>query len=238
MKIKALIIDDEPHAQKLLAKLITDSPSNISIVGTASTVNEAFEMINLLKPEIIFLDIQIKDKTGFDLLDKIDQANFYTIFVTSHMEYALEAIKNDAFDYLLKPIDEDELNAALLKVEKLIHSSYDYNSISSNSNRLEIRSQKGFTYIDKKNIIALKASGSYVEILTKDKSYILSKNLSFVLRSFEGVSFFRAHNSFAINLKEVVQYIFETNTIHMSNGLEIPLAHRRKDDFMQVMKKV
>lgn len=233
--IKSIIIEDEPHAQKLLEKYILDSSFPFEIVGVSDNIEDGEKIIRQLMPQVVFLDIRIKNKTGFDLLNRLQDLDFYTIFVTSYIEYALQAIKNDAFEYILKPIDTDELNTALEKVSNILEKTH---QIKLKNQRLEIKSQRSCYYINKQNIIGLKAAGSYTEILTKSKNYTISKNLSQTLKEIDESIFFRTHNSFAINLNEVLEYVYETNLILMKNKMEFPLAHRRKEEFQKIMKSL
>ncbi len=235
-KISSVIVEDEIHAQKLLEKHIIDSNYPFEIVGIAGDIQEAELIVRSTLPKVVFLDIRIKNKTGFDLLNRLTDLDFYTIFVTSYVEYALQAIKNNAFDYILKPIDTDDLNIALGKVVDVLSNKDNIHQFKSQNQRLEIKSQRGCYYINKKEIIAIKAAGSYTEIITRDKTYTLSKNLSQTLNEIDEDYFFRTHNSYAINLIKVKEYISQTNQIRMKNKMLFPLAHRRKEDFFKMMK--
>ena len=120
--IRAIIIDDEPQLRKSLAKLLSVHCPTVSIAGEAESVESAFEAIKRLQPDLIFLDIRMEDGTGFDLLQKFDRINFHVIFVTAFEKYAIKAFHFSAIDYLLKPIDPEELIAAVEKLKSIINT--------------------------------------------------------------------------------------------------------------------
>src|SRR5664279_4507185 len=174
--IKVVIVDDEQHCIDRLSKLLNPSHSNLlEIVGTALTIEHGIEKIISLKPDLIFLDVQIDNKTGFDLLRALPEINFAIIFTTAYEKFAIQAIKFSAIDYLLKPIDKDELQAALMKlinekakqltaekIATLLQNTQKNNGIPQ---KLIIPTISGFEFLDIANIARCQSDVNYLSLI-------------------------------------------------------------------------
>jgi len=246
--LKAVIIDDESGAIKNLSKIIENYCSTIQIIGSASGVIEGIKLINDKQPDLVFLDIQMPDGTGFDMLECIKYWSFDLIFVTSYNQHAIKDFKYSAVDYLLKTIDIDELIAAVERIiERKLQNTIgnDYNELFNNLKgdkpfKIAISSSNSKEFIQIENIIRLEASGSYTNIhLTNERVIVASKKI----KEFEDILsdhlFVRIHNSHMINLNEVTKYYkHEGGWIGLSDGSEVPLARRRKSLFDMMMGKI
>ena len=244
--IPTLIVDDNKHNRAVLVKLITEYCPDIKIIGEASSVETAEAAIKKLNPELIFLDIDLGDGTAFELLTKVPESKHHIVFVTAFDKFAVEAFKVNAIDYLLKPISISDLEQSVEKVkhykknvnyEKLLQDLLNSRAREVNQNkRIVISSQSGLKFVEPLNIIRCEADGRYTKIVLMDKSALLSsKNLKEFEDELPQDLFFRVHHSHLINIKQVDQYYRNDDLIIMSNGDKIPLAQRKKNEFMDTL---
>lgn len=242
--LKSIIIDDELKGRETLRTMVTSYCEGIEVVATCQNVNEAIEAINTLKPDVVFLDVQMQGETGFDLLSKLDNINFEVIFTTAHSEYALRALKCSAIDYLLKPIDISDLQKAVAKVDKKRVANFaervrqllqNLKDTTSENYKLAIPTAEGLIFIRAKDILYCKASGNYTEIYMIDgKKHLVSRQL----KEYEGIldhrDFFRIHHSFLINLNRIKSYVRgEGGYVIMSDDSTIDVSRRKKEAFME-----
>jgi two-component system, LytTR family, response regulator len=242
--IRALIIDDEEHGIKSLELLLEKFCPDIKVVAKSTDPREGIHLINDYRPEIVFLDIYMPELNGFDLLEKLSFREFYLIFTTAYREYALKALKANAFDYLLKPIDYEELQKAVEKIKRKQSNNHKINELlqimnqSIDSQHLKVMlptktsiesvNSNEITYIEaqsnhslvalvsKQHHLTLKSLKEYEELLCKDKT-----------------RFLRIQNSFIINLDEVIRYTKEDGGfVTMSDGKKIPVSKFIKKDFL------
>lgn len=245
--LKAIIIDDEIRCIENLNLIIENFCTGVEIIGTYREIDVAYNAIDSLKPDIVFLDVDMPPYTGFDLLRKYDELPFEVIFVTAYNYYAIDAIKFSALDYIMKPVKSDELQIAITKAKKRVlkqaRISTDYfrhlDSTSSQINKILINSAKKSELVSLEDIIYLEAAKSYTIIYLKsNKSIVCSqRNLKEYEELLEDKGFFRTHKSFLVNIKEI-------EAIDKQNGTEIitkqehriPLAFRRKNAFLKLFK--
>ncbi len=247
--IKSIIIDDEERSRIVLQYLLTTYCPEIEVVATADSVKTGVSVIQKNEADLIFLDIQLTDGTGFDILERIGDINASIIFTTAYDKYAVKAFKFSAVDYLLKPINIDELKAALKKISVLEEHFFRKHKIQhllSNLKRppseapvLLISSLKSVEFVRIIEIIRCEANGAYSTLYLKDgTSHMVSrviKELEFLLKEY---SFFRVHQSHLINLKEVRQFLKPDNCLVMRDGTKIQLAKSRKDNFFSALNKI
>ena len=248
--LKAVLVDDEFQSRNLLSKLLSGNP-DIQVVGQASTIEEAYQAITDLQPGLIFLDVMLTEATGFDLLKRFDQISFEIIFTTAHDEYALRAFRFNAIDYLLKPIDPDELQSAIQKAkskwqasqfttrEHLDNLYQDVRNPNRLNQKIAIPTSDGFILQPLNDIIYCQAEGNYTQFYLTAQRKLLS---SYTLKQYDSMlsdyHFFRTHKSFLINLEHVQQYKRgEGGTALMSNGVEIEISRRNKESFIQQFKR-
>ena len=247
--IKTLLVDDEPRGLTSLQKLIQINCTELEIIACCSSAEEAREMIEKLQPQLVFLDIAMPGKTGFDLLKDLKVINFETIFVTAHNSYAIQAFHFSAIDYLLKPVDEELLVEAVKRAGKRIEDKKSGANIetflhnirqkgSTQKMKLCIPSLKGFQVIDIQDIIYCEASSNYTNIyFTNRPSICASRPVHEYEELLEDAGFSRIHKSYVVNLEHVKEYLRgEGGSVLLSNGKELEISRRKKEEFLQKMK--
>lgn len=245
--LRAIIIDDEKDAIETLSFLVKEYFANIEIIGTANGVKDGIKSILTLKPDFIFLDIDLHFGTGFDLLESIPQKDFHVIFTTAFNDYAIQAFKVNAIDYILKPIDIDDLRTAIKKAEQVCNSrtisKSDYNfimkALQNTSKKISIQTNDEILYIKTDDIIRIEADGSYSTIyLIENQKYYISKCLRELQDQIESENFIRTHHSQIINLKHVEKYSFkDSGVIRMIDGCEALISRRKREEFKDAILK-
>lgn len=239
--IKACIIDDEKKGRDSLVRLLAEYCPNVDVIGVGGTVDEAYKLILSNQPDLVFLDVEMPRGSGFDLLRKFDPVPFRTIFITAHQHYAIKAIRNDVIDYLLKPLDVDELVTAVEKVKSNIdRTSLDILNTGSkakkSAGKIAVPVKDGIAFLHPEEIIRLQADGSYTHIFTLDSKFTASKNIKEYEDMLDSTIFFRAHHSHLINLSHVKSFSrVDGYFVLMSDGSEVEVSRRRKDDFLSLM---
>lgn len=238
--IKAIIIDDEIQARNALKEDIKLLSLNIKIVGEAGFVDDAVKVIDELMPDLVFMDIQLNDGTGFQVLDKTTYKNQHTIFTTAYNQYAIKAFKVNALDYLLKPIDLEELKIAVAKVEQKKENSIGRITtldVPIARKRVSFQTSDGISLYFIDEIINCSASGNYTIIHFMDKSKLtIAKTLKEVEELFMYEGFERVHQSHCINLAYLKKYINKDGGyVLMSNGTEIPVSQRKKTALTELL---
>lgn len=246
--MKAIIIDDEENAIIILKKLLQQFSPFIEIVTTASNGRQGLEALNQHNPDILFLDIEMPGMTGFEMLEQLDTYNFQVIFTTAYDQYAIKALKFSALDYLLKPVDPDELKAAVDKAVKKKQERFSFlndfkeamgnfkNSVS-HPRKLALSTLEGVSFIDLDEIIRLNSSGNYTYVyLSGGERAVASKTL----KEFEDIlsqqGFIRVHKSHLINVQHVKKYIRgEGGTLIMSDNSEVDVSVRKRGELMSML---
>lgn len=249
--MRAIIVDDEQDGIITLNKMLSLSCKQVEVVALCTDVEEAKLKIRELTPDLVFLDIQMPGKTGFELLAELDTENMEVIFVTAHNQYMLQALQFSATDYLLKPIDEDRLTEAIRRVEKRQHEKGGSKNVeallynlqkagSPKEMKLCIPTFKGFAILKLEDIILCEAEKNYTIIHLKDKkNIIVSRPLLEYEKILEGTTFLRIHRTFLINLQHVTEYHRgEGGVIIMSNGAEVEISRRKKDIFLTRIREI
>jgi len=244
MLLKTIIVDNEPHAVTIIEKILLKECHNISIVGKTTRPSEAISLIMEQQPDMVFLDIEMGSMSGFDLLEHLPSVNFEVIFVTAWDHYALEAIKKQAIDYLLKPVRIKELVSAVekVRVRKMKGqipktSPRNEETLTSLNQTIKIPTSSGIDFIKVKDICRLEANGSYTKVFTCNRqSYLASKTLKEIEQMLPSPLFFRAHRSHIINTSFMKSYVKEGNgLILLEDGTQIPLSRRQRDQFMNIL---
>ncbi len=244
-KLKAVLIDDEPDAIEVLEWMLKEH-EKIEVLGTACDADEGIRIINELQPDIVFLDIEMPQKNGFDLLKTFDRPKFKVIIVTGYDHYAIQAIKFAAIDYILKPIDKKELNQAIDKIS-ILHPETDdrlgqfinLHARQGEIDRIIITSKSGFATIFLRDIISVESKpGNYALFYTQGgRQFLCTKPLKYYDELFPSSIFCRIHRSFIVNLNHVVHYDNHTGLISLSNSKKLEVAHRRRSAFNQLVKE-
>lgn len=245
--MKVVIIEDEKRNQLILQQLLKENCPHVEIAGFAESVIEGVELIRSQKPDLIFLDIQLKNGTGFDLLSALGKDVPYVIFTTAYDQYAIKAFKFSAVDYLLKPIIPEELSSAIQKAElesiqdqKISVQNLIRNLENSTTEpRITISGINKIEYVKVSDIVRIVASGAYSQILLHNgESYTVSKVIKEYQKLLIDFNFFRVHQSHLINLKKVKRYFRGDHTVIMEDGESVPVARNRKEDFLKAMGRI
>lgn len=241
--IRTLIIDDESLIREHTEAMLEAHPEFV-VVGTGGSVAEGAILLRATKPDLILLDIQLGDGTGFDLLAGSGHDDCSVIFITAFNDQAIRAIRVGALDYLLKPLDEAELSAALDKVRQLKahHKPQDQLSLarrhwadSDATDRIALREQQSVHIIPHKDIIYCEADRSYTRFhLVGGRTLTISGALKDYADVLPEVRFFRAHHSYLVNTDSVTRYD-KTGILHLSGGAEVPVAVRKRDEVLQYL---
>ena len=243
--IKAIVVDDELGARESLSKMIEKNCKQIEVVAKVDSMLSAFEAITNKEPDLVFLDIEMPNGNAFDLLEKFKNINFNIIFTTAYDHYAIKAIKFSAIDYILKPIDPEELVTAVKRFEaqRGQKESLDkqFKTLLSNvkpENKLKkvgIPDGDGLIFINLSDIIRCDSDGNYTFfILTSGKKIIASRTLGEYEQMFTDDNFFRIHRSHLINLEHVKKYIKgEGGYVVMSDNSQVEVSRRNKTDFLE-----
>lgn len=248
-KIITLVIDDEPDAVNFITSIVGEYCPDLEVRGKANNVKDGVQLIKDIKPELVFLDVEMPNGTGFDLLTYFPEKNFDVVFITAFNHYAIKAIKFSAVDYILKPINISEF---IESVNKIIHKrrtntyygNENFEALlenlrTANPSRLVIPTSDGKEYLNPKDIIRIEADRSYSWFFISDKRKILvSKHLKEFQDLLSDRNFFRPHNSHLINLDFVKKFVRnDGGYIEMTDGAQVPISRNRKDLFLDHMSR-
>jgi two-component system LytT family response regulator len=243
--LKTVIIDDEIASIESLEIFLHSLDINIDIVGKASNITDAEKIILKKNPDLVFLDIEMPNGNGFDLLDKLENINFHIVFITAFNQYAIKAFKYSAVDYLLKPIDISNLHDAIIRVkhiqEKYLGAKFSVlkDNLSTNiPEKLALPTSESIEVVETRNIIQFEADGNYTTVRIKSKEpVIVSKSLGEFEDILEGNSFFRSHKSHLVNLKHINRILKHKNLIIMDDETHAIISRRRKQEFLDVFQE-
>ncbi len=246
--IKTLIIDDEQHAADRLALLLAKHcKDTVQLAGICNTIEDGLKAFKLLQPQLVFLDVQIHDKTGFDLLQQLPQKNFDVIFVTAFDKYAVQAFKFSAVDYLLKPVDPEDLQQAVAKIKgpkPADDLTRKFETLLENVEQLKqytppkkiiVPTINGFELLPVIDILRCESDINYTTIFMKDKKkLVVAKTLKEFEEMLGEYNFFRVHNSHLVNLAYVKSYNKgKGGSVTMIDNSDIEVSTRRKDDLLK-----
>ena len=241
--LKAIIVDDEPYCCETIATLLQDN-HEVEILSICHSAAEALIAIKKYPPDIVFLDVEMPKMNGFEMLEQISQVNFEIVFTTSYDQYALKAIRFSAIDYLLKPVDSDELQRA---IQKVIHRSQKpiaqqleilmqkIHQPSTPINKIAMPTMEGLQMIPVDSIISCESDSNYTILFLKNnKKVIVSRTLKDIEELLEDHSFVRIHRCYLANLNEVEKYVKgEGGYLVMSDGTSIDVARNKKEGLLK-----
>ena len=241
--IRAIIVDDEPYCCEALATLLEDI-TDLEMISVYHNAADALAAIKKYSPDLVFLDVEMPKMNGFEMLEQLPSVNFEIIFTTSYDQYALRAIRFSAIDYILKPVDSEELQKA---VQKVIHRSQKpiaqqleilmqkIHQPSTPINKIAMPTMEGLQMIPVDSIISCESDSNYTIFRLKNKQKITaSRTLKDVEEILEGHSFVRVHNSYLVNLNEIKRYVKgEGGYLVMSDGTHIDVSRTRKESLLQ-----
>ncbi len=236
--MKALLVEDKEHIRNGLLRLLELIDAKINVVGECASVKEAVAVANACRPDLVFLDINLTDGTGFDFLEQTENLDFRVIFITAYEEYALKALKAGAVDYLMKPVDEEELKLALQKVAELPVAEQKQNIKTAQAvwknddSKLILSLHDSFQVIDLNELLYCESDKGYTTFYCSDgKNHLVSKTLKEFEERLTSANFIRPHQSFMVNMKFIDKYD-KSGVIHLKNGNKIPVSSRKKDHFV------
>jgi two-component system, LytTR family, response regulator len=247
--INAIIIDDEAIGLEALQFVVEKYCPEIHIKGAYKSPQQGLEGIRKVKPDLVFLDVQMPQMSGFDVLMQAAPVNFEVIFVSAHDQYAIKAIKFSALDYLLKPIDVDELLHAVKKVKERLNSRNNFYQYQSVLNNIHLKSGKieklavpmldGIDFYNTQDIIYCKADGSYTVIMLKNNQQVMvCKNLIDFENLLIDSGFCRVHHSYLVNLRHVQKYIKgDGGYVILTDNHHVDISRRKKDEFLSLLDK-
>jgi two-component system, LytTR family, response regulator len=237
--MRTIIIEDELLIRNMIVNYVKKNP-HLEYIGDASTVSEGIVLVNACKPDLLLLDIQLKDGTSFELLENI---NFKTkvIFITAYQEFALKALKLGALDYILKPVDFNELNQIITKIiddePKTEQLQETQNHFKGHGTKIILKSIERMHIVNFDEIIYCQSNGSYTTFCLKDKKdIVMSKNIKEYENILPQTEFVRCHNSFIVNINQIDQ-ITRDNELSLKNGERIPISIRKKDKLIEMLEK-
>jgi len=242
--MKALIIENEISASKLLIKILEDYCNGIEVAAVGKSIKEGFQLIQSHDPDLVFLDIELDDGQSFDLIEMFETKRFKIIFTTAYDQYALKAFRYDAVDYILKPYTPKSVSTAVNRVlerEKDSKSFQKLNDIIKNgmsTDRLSLSTSEGIRICNINEIVRLEASSSYCTLyLSNDEKLMVSKPLGDIEEKLPKHQFFRIHTSHTVNCDYVKNIISQDGgAVELKDGKLLPLARRRKQEFIEQLK--
>ena len=241
--LKAVIVDDEPKAIQSLIWELSNFKKEVEVMASFTNPDEALKYLDSHTPDCLFLDVQMPTIGGFQFLEQLKNTDFAVVITTAYDEYAIKALKHEAIDYLLKPIDSDDLRESIAKIKK--HSERTINSMKlermlTNFNskfdkkRITINTDGKLLFLDVDDIIYIESDGNYSTLFLKDqKKIVITKKLKEVDAMLPEHYFFRIHNSYIINLNKIKAFIKNEGYVIMDSDHKIPVARQRKSDFLE-----
>ena len=244
MKLTAIIVEDEETSRQILKNYLNKYCPNVTILGEAENVEEALVLIRNNDLDLVFLDVEMPYGNAFDLLDKVGDINFETVFVTAYNHYAVDALNAHASYYLMKPISIDELIKAVDYVteiktkENALQDEVLIPKTNTVNGKITIPQQNGFEVLNTSDILYCKADDNYTEIyLNNNKKKLVSKTLKYFEEALNGASFARVHKSYLVNVNEVVKYMKgKGGSVVLSSGKEIMVSASKKSDLLSYFK--
>jgi two-component system, LytTR family, response regulator len=246
--IRTIIADDESPSVEVLRLLIQAYCPEIEIVAVCSNGQEAIEAIRKFKPQLVFLDVEMPNFTGFQVIEQLGAIDFPVIFTTAHSKYAVQAFRISATDFLLKPIDELDFQNAMNKLknngflkptaDQLTLLQQTWRNSKENLKRLPLPIAAGLVFVEIENIIYCQSFGNYVTLyLSNGKTLVVTRSLKDIEELLENKPFFRIHNSFLVNLNYIEQYHRgEGGEVTLTNTTVLPVSKSKKDDFLEIFK--
>jgi len=238
--LKAILVDDEEGARDVLSNLLLRFCPQVELLAKCGNVLEAVEEIKRLEPDVVFLDIEMPNYAGYEIVNFFDEVNFDIVFVTAYDQYAIRAFEIAAIDYLLKPIEIDRLKQAVERVSQQRNKKDQADRLDLLKESLKSKEVNNIVVADKgqqniiplEKLIAIEAQASYCVLYTSDKQFVASKNLKYFETILESVpNFFRVHKSWIINKDHLLNYSKSELSIHLSNGLTAKLSKYKKVEF-------
>ncbi|HHC79847.1 MAG TPA: response regulator transcription factor [Flavobacteriia bacterium] len=240
--LKAVIIDDEPKAIQGLSWELSNFSDELEVIATFSEPEKALHYLKNTELDCLFLDVEMPTMDGFQFLEKLEKKDFAVVITTAYNEYAIKALKKEAIDYLLKPIDSDDLKETIAKIKRYNHrniSTDKFERILLNFNnrlhhkKITINTDGKLVFLEPDDILYAESDGNYSTLyLINNKKIVLTKKLKEVCEILPRDYFFRIHNSYIINLNKIKEFIKTDGYVVLENNKRIPVSRQRKSDFL------
>lgn len=245
--MKTIIVEDRENVRELMIALV-NSDNDLILVGVASSVKEAVDLIQKTNPEIALMDIELPDGKSFDILSQVNHHGFKIIFITSHEDYAIEAFRYSAIDYLLKPFDPDDFFTAIKKAKTTISLEdqklqlqtllYNIQNTSNQSKKIVLNTANSIHVVQSENILRCESDDSYTTFfLVNGKKILVSKKLKEYDEMLTPFGFILIHRSHLINLSQLDYFDKKVNLAYLLNGSHIPVSSRKRDQLLKLLKK-
>ncbi|TDP60893.1 LytR/AlgR family response regulator transcription factor [Flavobacterium dankookense] len=246
--ITAVLIDDDKHLRTGLKALLERYTNEIQIIGEAESVKTGVELLKSSNPQVIFLDIHLNDGTGFDILEKLGKTTAHIVFITAHEQYAVKAFKFSALDFILKPVDPEELQSTIVKIKEVVGKSSSFEHIDlllenirkkvDNFKRIALSTSDGIHLFEVSDIIRCEAKVNYTEFFIKNhKPLLISRTLKEYEELLTEHGFERIHQSHLINLSYLKSYIkSDGGYVIMADNTNIPIAQSKKERLQELIK--
>lgn len=243
--LEAVLVDDESKALESLSWELSNLSDEVKVIASFTDAHEALLYLEKNTPDCLFLDIEMPTMDGFQFIKSLKNKNFPVVITTAYNQYALKALKNEAIDYLLKPIDSDDLNNTLDKVKKFNNKNYtaerleqiliNFNS-KSIKKKITINTDGKLVFLDSEEILYVESDGNYSTLYLEDgQKILLTKKLKEVNQILPPESFFRIHNSFVVNLSKIKEFLKTDGYVVLNTNHKIPVSRQKKSDFLDLL---
>lgn len=247
--IRCILVDDETNALEMMEWLLRTYCPEVEIAAMFSSAEEGIEAVRRLKPDVVFLDIEMPRMNGFDMLEQFDKLTFDVVFCTAYDQFAIRAFKYSALNYLLKPVDPDDLKATIQRIaeRKALPTREQFelllqhiqHPVKSTPQRIALTTGDGMIFVPTADIIYCEAESNYTKVaLTNGKKIIVSKVLKDIDEALEGPDFCRVHSSFLININRIRKYVRgDGGYLLMDDDTSIPISRSRRQEFMELFSR-
>lgn len=249
--MKVLVIDNEISIRESLVMAIRSFCPFVEEVDEADGIESGLRKIETYEPDLLFLDVELGNGTGMELLSRLQKINFNVVFITAHNKYAIDAFKYSAIDFLLKPINPEELIKSIAKAEKKISNDNllkqlsvfknEYNNSSTKEKKIVLSEQDSIHIVNSKDIIYCNSEGNYTTFFvdSKDSKIVISKNMKVFEDMLSPIGFIRVHNSYLVNINKIEKYDKgDGGFLYVSGNIKIPVSQRKKELLMELFKNM
>ena len=243
--LEAVLVDDESKALESLSWELTNLSDEVTVIASFTDAHEALDYLEKNTPDCLFLDIEMPIMDGFQFIQNLKNKNFPVIITTAYNQYALKALKNEALDYLLKPIDTDDLNDTILKIKKYNSKNYTAERLEqilvnfnakSIDRKITINTDGKLLFLESEEILYVESDGNYSTLYLEDgQKLILTKKLKEVNQLLPSEAFFRIHNSYVVNLGKIKEFLKTDGYVVLKSGHKIPVSRQKKSDFLDLL---
>lgn len=244
-KLEAVLVDDEEKALQSLSWELTNFSDEIDVVASFTNPFEALTYLETHSPDCLFLDIEMPTMDGFQFIQKLNNKDFPVVITTAYNQYAIKALKNEAIDYLLKPIDSDDLKDTIIKIRKFnsrVYTAEKLEKLLLNFNSNSINKKVTFStdgkllFLESEDILYAESDGNYSTVYLSDgQKIVLTKKLKEVNELLPSDTFFRIHNSYIINLSKIKEFLKTDGYVILKSNHKIPVSRQKKSDFLDLI---